>query len=72
MLRSFPANLELLEQCEVVYEELKGWEADTTGVKTFEDLPREAREYVKFIEERVGVRVKFIGTGPGREDLIFR
>ena len=55
-----------------MYEELKGWEADTTGVRTFEDLPREAREYVTFIEERVGVRVKFIGTGPGREDLIFR
>jgi len=55
-----------------VYEELPGWESDTTGVKTCEDLPENARAYVSFVEERVGVRVKFIGTGPGRKDLIFR
>ena len=71
-MKSFPADLEILETCEVVYEELRGWEADTTGAKRFEDLPERAREYVEFVEERVGVRVKFIGTGPGREDLIFR
>jgi len=72
ILKSFPANLDVLEGCEVVYEELPGWESDTTGVKTFEDLPENARAYVSFVEERVGVRVKFIGTGPGRKDLIFR
>ncbi|KAA6410215.1 MAG: adenylosuccinate synthetase [Lasallia pustulata] len=72
VLESFPADLEMLERCEVVYETLPGWEKATTGAKSYEDLPPRARAYVEFIEERVGVRVKFIGTGPARENMIVR
>ncbi|ORY67658.1 Adenylosuccinate synthetase [Pseudomassariella vexata] len=71
-LDSFPADLGLLEQVEVVYKELPGWNKPTTKVKTFYDLPKEARGYVEFIEEFVGVKIKWIGTGPDREDTIFR
>ncbi len=71
-LPSFPADLDVLEHLEVQYETLPGWEAKTTGVTKWEDLPEKARAYVAFIEKFVGVRVGYIGTGPGREDMIMR
>ena len=71
-LDSFPADLDALDRCEVVYEMLDGWQTSTTGVRMWEQLPRQARDLVAFVEERVGVRVGFIGTGPGRESMIVR
>ncbi|PMD51910.1 Adenylosuccinate synthetase [Hyaloscypha bicolor E] len=71
-LESFPANLELLANVKVKYEELKGWEKPTTGAKAFYDLPKEARAYVEFIENFVGIKVQYIGTGPGRQNMITR
>lgn len=72
-LPTFPANMELLAKVEVVYQELPGWKSSTSNVKTFEDLPKEAREYVDFIEKFIGgVKVRWIGTGPKREDMIDR
>jgi len=71
-LESFPADLEVLGRVQPKYVELKGWEKPITGAKSFYDLPKAAREYVEFIEEFVGVKVKYIGTGPGREAMITR
>ena len=71
-LDSFPADLALLERVEVKYTTLPGWQKPTTGAKSYYDLPNQAREYVEFIEQYVGVMVKFIGTGPGRESMITR
>jgi len=71
-LESFPASLDTLERVEVEYEELPGWNKTITGAKNFEELPKEAQDYVLFIEEFVGVRVQYIGTGPRREDMITR
>jgi adenylosuccinate synthase len=71
-LASFPADLDVLEHMEVHYETLPGWEKSTTGVQLWEDLPANARAYVEFIEKFVGVKCKYIGTGPGRENMIVR
>lgn len=71
-LVSFPADMDVLEHLDVEYTELPGWETSTTGAKTWEDLPQQAREYVQFIEKFVGVKVGYIGTGPGRESMIVR
>jgi adenylosuccinate synthase len=49
---------------------MKGWGKPTAGAQTYYDLPKEARAYIEFIEEFVGVRVTYIGTGPGREAMI--
>jgi len=68
----FPADLALLEKCDVIYHGLEGWQTSTRAVKKFEDLPRQAQAYVKFIEEFTGVRVAWIGTGPGRDEMIYR
>jgi adenylosuccinate synthase len=71
-LASFPADLDVLGEVDVEYVELPGWETETTGCKTFEELPRNAREYLEFIQTAVGVRVGYVGTGPGREAMIVR
>ncbi|KAH6624638.1 Adenylosuccinate synthetase [Chaetomium sp. MPI-SDFR-AT-0129] len=67
----FPADLNFLEKCEVVYKEFEGWQSSTTAVKKFADLPKQAQAYVKFVEEYTGVPVKWIGTGPARDDMIY-
>jgi hypothetical protein len=48
-----------LEQCTVEYKELEGWQKPTTKAKTWYDLPAKARAYVEFIEEFVGVKVRW-------------
>lgn len=69
---SYPADLDLLDRAEVIYHEMPGWNTPTTNAKTFYDLPKEARDYVIYIEEFIGVKVKWIGTGPDREAMIKR
>ena len=75
-LESFPASLKALETVECVYETLPGWggklAGKTEGVRKWEDLPENAQKYVYFFEQQTKVKVKSIGTGPDREDLIVR
>ncbi|KAH8882391.1 adenylosuccinate synthetase [Thozetella sp. PMI_491] len=71
-LDSYPADLKILEQVEVVYHEMPGWQTPTTNAKTYDDLPKKARDYVEYIETFVGVKIKYIGTGPDREAMIQR
>jgi adenylosuccinate synthase len=71
-LESFPASQSILENIKVQYKVLPGWKTKTSGTKKFEDLPENARKYVEFVEEFVGVPIKFIGTGPAREDMVYR
>lgn len=71
-LESYPADLDVLDKAEVVYHEMPGWKKPTTNAKTFYDLPVQARNYVEFIEKFVGVKIKWIGTGPDREAMITR
>ena len=68
----FPADLDAIERLEPVYKTIPGWKTPTTGCKKWEDLPGKAQEYVSYIEKEVGVPVKWIGTGPRREDMIVR
>jgi len=71
-LEEFPSRTTDLARCRPIYEELEGWERDIKAVGTWEDLPLEARAYVEFIEERVGVPVALISVGPEREQTIRR
>jgi adenylosuccinate synthase len=69
-----PADLTQLEDknCEVENVTLQGWNSDITQCKTWEDLPQQAREYIEFIEKQVGVPIKWVGVGPGRDAMITR
>ena len=55
-----------------IYEEFAGWTEDITGVRTFDDLPQNAREYVLALEEISGARISAIGVGPDREAIVVR
>ncbi|WP_278506948.1 adenylosuccinate synthase [Ligilactobacillus animalis] len=63
----YPASLKELAQCKPIYETMPGWKEDITGAKTLADLPENARNYVKRIEELVGVEVSTFSVGPDRD-----
>ncbi|KAJ3001960.1 hypothetical protein HKX48_002602 [Thoreauomyces humboldtii] len=72
-LDSFPADLTVLERCEVEYETLPGWQQDISACRTWEELPEKAKQYVLRVEELLdGVKVEWIGVGPAREAMIHR
>ncbi|XP_030533382.1 adenylosuccinate synthetase 2, chloroplastic-like [Rhodamnia argentea] len=71
-IKSFPADLDLLEQLKVEYEVLPGWKCDISSIRNYSDLPKAARQYVERVEELVGVPIHYIGVGPGRDALIFK
>ncbi len=66
----FSTNPDYVEKCEPVYEEFEGNFGEISHIKNREDLPEKAKKYLSRIEELVGVPVKFIGTGAGRDELI--
>lgn len=68
----FPANLADLEKCQPVYQSIKGWQQDITQATGFDELPREAKDYVKVIEDFTGIPVKLISVGPKRSQTIIR
>lgn len=61
-----------LEQVQPVYKTVAGWREDISQARTFEELPLNAQNYVKMIEEAAGAPVKWIGVGPEREATIRR
>jgi adenylosuccinate synthase len=66
----FPAQQSVLYHCEPIYEELAGWSEDITGVRELEDLPKQTRAYIEFIEEAIEVPVGWVSVGPERSQLI--
>ena len=68
----FTTNLTVLNSAKPVYKEFEGNFGDISGCKTYEELPENAKAYISFIEEYIGVPVKFIGTGAGRDAMIVR
>ena len=69
---SVPEHTAAFANAVPVYEELPGWKCDITGCRTFEELPQEAQDYVKHIEELAGCKVSFVAVGPDREQTIVR
>ncbi len=69
-VEAFPTDLTVLARCQPVYETLPGWNTDITQARTFDDLPRQAREYIARIEELLGIPASCISVGPGRDQTI--
>ena len=69
IMDTVPSNIRILENVKPVYEKLNGWKS-VSGVTTFEDLPREAKNYIKFIEEFLDTEVFLVSTGAEREKTI--
>lgn len=68
----FSTNVDFLNNSYAVYEDFDGNFGDISNCKSFEELPDNAKKYLKRIEDFTGVPVKFIGTGAGRENMIIR
>ncbi len=71
-LTEMPGDIAKFAACEPVYETLAGWTAPTAGVRKYDDLPREAKQYVARLEEVTGVPAAIISTGSAREETIIR
>ncbi len=67
----FPYHQSVLHKAQGDYVELPGWEEDITGARSLEDLPANARAYLRFIEDQLGVPVVTIGVGPARDEIIW-
>ena len=69
--KDFPTTAEL-EKAKPVYTKLPGWKCDIRGIGTYEELPKECRDYVEFIEKELGVKITMVSNGPGRDEIIYR
>ena len=62
----------LLDEAQPVIEYMDGWKCDISGVRTWDDLPAEAREYVTFIEKAIGCPITYVSVGPERDSIVIR
>ncbi len=72
ILKDFPVDISLLEGCEPVYEELPGWTEDLSKCHSFDELPENAKNYIRFIEEQADCHVSMVGVGPDRTQNLMR
>lgn len=61
-----------LYKAKPVYECLPGWKCDIRGIDKFEDLPKEAKDYVEFVEKHLGVKISMVSNGPKRHEILYR
>ncbi len=71
-LNSFPTDVPRLEKVTPVYETLKGWAVDISGIRNYDDLPAEAKDYIEFIEKQTGIFMSIISVGAKRSQTIER
>ena len=67
----FPTTA-ILKKAKPVYEILPGWKSDIRGIKKYEDLPENCRNYIEFVERHIGYPITMGSNGPGRDDIIYR
>jgi adenylosuccinate synthase len=67
---NIPKDIELLDCCEPVYEEMPGWKESTAGVQQFDRLPVNAQKYLRRVEELLGTEIQIVSTGPKRDEII--
>lgn len=65
-----PSTFQELSQVEPIYETLSGWECDISGIKSYDDLPLKAKEYISFIQDRLSIPISYVGVGPDRLNMI--
>ena len=69
--KDFPTTVKL-QKAKPVYEKLPGWKCDIRGIRRYEDLPENCRNYIEAIEREIGVPITMVSNGPGRDDIIIR
>ena len=69
--KEFPTTSQL-KKAKPVFKVLKGWKCDIRRIRNYEELPKECREYIEFVEREIGYPITMISNGPSREDIIYR
>ena len=67
----FPVTSKL-EKAKPVLKTLPGWKTNIRGIRKYEELPAECRNYIEFIESQIGYPITMVSNGPGRDDIIYR
>ncbi len=67
----FPTTSKL-NRAKPVIEKLPGWKTDIRGIRKYEELPENCRNYIEFVEKKIGFPITMISNGPGRKDIIYR
>ena len=67
----FPVTWKL-EKAKPVLETLPGWGCDIRGIRSYEELPENCRNYLEFVEKHIGYPITMVSNGPGRDDIIYR
>ena len=64
---NFPSDIEVLSNCEPLYEELPGWKKDTTGITSYSKLPNNAKKYLNRMQKLLGTKIVLISVGSDRK-----
>ena len=67
---SFPSSLQVLEECEPVYETLPGWKQPLTEARTAAHIPQRAKDYIAYVSDYLNVPIPIISVGPDREQIV--
>ena len=70
IIKDFSSNVEILENCEPIYEEMPGWKEKLDNINKFNDLPENAKKYIKRIEELMEIPVCIVSIGPERNQTL--
>ncbi len=70
-IAELPAEIETLERVKVRYRVMPGWNEPTYGLKEFDQLPKKAQDYLRFLADQVGVEIAVVSTGPQRDQTIW-
>ena len=72
LMKEYPCDINELEGCEPVYEELPGFTGDLSVCKSYDELPETCKNYISFLEELCGCPIKMVGIGPDRSQILER
>jgi adenylosuccinate synthase len=70
--RDFPASIQTLDQAKPILKSFPGWQMDLTSMRSYQELPKAAKDYISFIEDYVETPVDIVSVGPDREQTFER
>jgi adenylosuccinate synthase len=71
-IEEFPADIEILQDCQPVYEELPGWKSKISQISAYGSLPKQAQKYLDYLESKIKVPISMVSVGPMRDRTIQR
>lgn len=70
--RQFPSDLEVMQKAKPVYKSFPGWKKTTSKIRSYNDLPVQAKDYTRALEDLCGARIDIVSVGSGRDETLFR